>query len=229
MFARSRCDGSGSGIVVTLAELPQSAAGLPLKGDERAPNPPCPRSRRFPAASDPLDSALFLSQSGFSPADQAVGSGNGTSPPTREEAHVSRLACCHARRSAGCRHGRVGRDRHLSGARRAQQPVDASLARRGPQTGDHYAILMENQARFVECCAAGERSGLYFTCINSFLTPNEVAYIVNNSLSKVLITSAGEARNRARGLGRLSECRALPDRRGSRRRAPCAESRGRDG
>ena len=54
---------------------------------------------------------------------------------------------------------------------------------------DHYAIFMENNARFVECCAAGERSGLYYTCINSFLTPDEVAYIVNNSESKVLILS----------------------------------------
>jgi long-chain acyl-CoA synthetase len=54
---------------------------------------------------------------------------------------------------------------------------------------DHYAIFMENHPRYLECCAAGERSGLYFTCINSFLTANELAYIINNSLSKVLITS----------------------------------------
>jgi long-chain acyl-CoA synthetase len=54
---------------------------------------------------------------------------------------------------------------------------------------DHYAIFMENHPRFVECCAAGYRSGLYFTCINSFLNAGEVAYIVNNSLSRVLITS----------------------------------------
>ena len=54
---------------------------------------------------------------------------------------------------------------------------------------DHYAIFMENNARFVECCAAGERSGLYYTCVNSFLTPGELAYIVNNSRSRVLITS----------------------------------------
>src|SRR5271169_3080680 len=54
---------------------------------------------------------------------------------------------------------------------------------------DHYAIFMENNARYVECCAAGERAGLYYTCINSFLTPEEVAYIVNNSESKVLIFS----------------------------------------
>jgi long-chain acyl-CoA synthetase len=54
---------------------------------------------------------------------------------------------------------------------------------------DHYAVLMENHIRFVECCAAGERSGLYYTNVNSFLTAGEVAYIVNNSLSRVLITS----------------------------------------
>jgi len=54
---------------------------------------------------------------------------------------------------------------------------------------DHYAIFMENNARYLECCGAGERSGLYYTCINSFLTPDEVAYIVNNSESKVLIFS----------------------------------------
>ena len=54
---------------------------------------------------------------------------------------------------------------------------------------DHYAIFMENNPRFIECSAAGERAGLYYTAINSFLTPKEVAYIVNNSLSQVLITS----------------------------------------
>src|SRR5829696_8528071 len=52
---------------------------------------------------------------------------------------------------------------------------------------DHYAIVMENNASYLECCGAGERSGLYYTCINSFLTADEVAYIVNNSESQVLI------------------------------------------
>src|SRR5215813_7942747 len=54
---------------------------------------------------------------------------------------------------------------------------------------DHYSIFMENQARYVECCSAGERAGLYYTCINSYLTPDEVAYILDNSESKILITS----------------------------------------
>ncbi len=54
---------------------------------------------------------------------------------------------------------------------------------------DHYAIFMENHPRYVECCGAGTRSGLYYTPINSFLTPQELAYIVDNCEAKVLITS----------------------------------------
>ncbi len=53
----------------------------------------------------------------------------------------------------------------------------------------HYSIFMENHVRYVECCAAGERSGLYYTCINSYLQPDEVAYLLQNSQSEVLITS----------------------------------------
>src|SRR6202790_1440417 len=54
---------------------------------------------------------------------------------------------------------------------------------------DHYAIFMENNSRYLETCGAGERAGLYYTCVNSYLTASELAYIVNNSESRVLITS----------------------------------------
>ena len=54
---------------------------------------------------------------------------------------------------------------------------------------DHYSIFMENNSRYLEMCGAGERSGLYYTCINSHLTADELAYIVNNSESRVFITS----------------------------------------
>jgi long-chain acyl-CoA synthetase len=57
---------------------------------------------------------------------------------------------------------------------------------------DHYAIFMENNSRYLEACGAGERSGLYYTCVNSYLTPGELAYIVNNSQSRVLITSVAK-------------------------------------
>jgi long-chain acyl-CoA synthetase len=73
----------------------------------------------------------------------------------------------------------------------------------GLKRGDHYAVFMENHARYIECCAAGERSGLYYTNVNSYLTAGELAYIVNNSLSKALIIS--EAR-RAVALAALQDC-----------------------
>src|SRR6266568_3219878 len=57
---------------------------------------------------------------------------------------------------------------------------------------DHYAIFMENNSRYLEACSAGERSGLYYTCVNSYLTPGELAYIVNNSCSRILITSVAK-------------------------------------
>ena len=54
---------------------------------------------------------------------------------------------------------------------------------------DHYSIMMENNNRYLEACAAGERAGLYYTCINSYLTADELAYILDNSESQILITS----------------------------------------
>ena len=77
------------------------------------------------------------------------------------------------------------------------------LRARGLGRLDHYSIYMENHARYVECCAAGERSGHYYTCVNSFLTVEELAYILNNSQSKVLITSQAK---REVALGALPLC-----------------------
>src|SRR3982075_524904 len=66
----------------------------------------------------------------------------------------------------------------------------AHLFRRlGLKRLDHYAIFMENNSRYLEACGAGERSGLYFTCVNSYLTSGELAYILSNSESRILITS----------------------------------------
>ncbi len=63
------------------------------------------------------------------------------------------------------------------------------LRAHGLAIGDHYSILMENNLRYLETCGAGERAGLFYTPINSHLTAEEVAYILTNSDSKVLITS----------------------------------------
>ena len=63
------------------------------------------------------------------------------------------------------------------------------LRAQGLQRESHYAVFMENNNRYVESCVAGERSGLYYTCVNGYLQADELAYILNNSESKLLITS----------------------------------------
>ncbi len=64
------------------------------------------------------------------------------------------------------------------------------LRGQGLQRLGHYAVFMENNSRYIEACMAGERSGLYYTCINGYLQADELTYILNNSESTVLITSA---------------------------------------
>jgi long-chain acyl-CoA synthetase len=77
------------------------------------------------------------------------------------------------------------------------------LRSRGLKRLDHYAIFMENNDRYIESCGAGERAGLYFTCINSYLTADELAYIVNNSESRILIISE---ETRATALAAIGQC-----------------------
>ncbi|RPI12232.1 MAG: acyl-CoA synthetase [Actinobacteria bacterium] len=57
---------------------------------------------------------------------------------------------------------------------------------------DHVSFLFENNPRMLECEGGAERSGLYYTCINSYLAPDEAAYIINDSESRVVVTSAAK-------------------------------------
>jgi long-chain acyl-CoA synthetase len=63
----------------------------------------------------------------------------------------------------------------------------------GLRRGDHYAVMMENHARYFEVVWAAMRSGLYVTAVNSHLTAAETAYIVNDCGATVLVTSASLA------------------------------------
>ena len=63
----------------------------------------------------------------------------------------------------------------------------------GLRRGDHVAMFLENHLRYFETMAAAERTGLYYTCINSYLTPDEVAYIVDDCDAKVFITSVAKS------------------------------------
>jgi long-chain acyl-CoA synthetase len=67
------------------------------------------------------------------------------------------------------------------------------LREAGLQRGDHIAIFMENNPRMLEIESGAERTGLYYTLINSYLAPDEVAYIVTNSKSRLLFSSAAKS------------------------------------
>src|SRR3978361_1540724 len=66
--------------------------------------------------------------------------------------------------------------------RRAQD-----LYAQGLRPGDHIAVLMENNLRFMEPVWAGFRSGFYVTTVNRYLPPDEAAYIIGDCGAKALI------------------------------------------
>jgi fatty-acyl-CoA synthase len=64
-----------------------------------------------------------------------------------------------------------------------------ALRSRGLSAGDHIAILMENNRAYLEIAWAAQRSGLYFTAVNSHLRRGEVQYILDDCEAKALIAS----------------------------------------
>ncbi|MEM7337008.1 MAG: AMP-binding protein [Actinomycetota bacterium] len=63
----------------------------------------------------------------------------------------------------------------------------------GLRPGDHVSIFMENNIHYFETFWAAARSGLYYTTINRYLQPDETAYVLQDSASKALFTSAAMA------------------------------------
>jgi len=59
----------------------------------------------------------------------------------------------------------------------------------GLSAGDRVALLLENSPRFFELCWGAQRSGIFYVCISTFLTRSDIAYIVQNSGARTLITS----------------------------------------
>lgn len=63
------------------------------------------------------------------------------------------------------------------------------LRKLGMMQGDHIALLMENRREYLEICFSADRSGLYYTAISVHLPAKDVAYIIQNSGSKLVIVS----------------------------------------
>ena len=69
-------------------------------------------------------------------------------------------------------------------------PIMARLLEDLGLGGDHVSILMENNLEYFSIAWGVLRSGMYLTCINRYLTPDEAAYIVEDSTSQVLFASS---------------------------------------
>ncbi len=67
------------------------------------------------------------------------------------------------------------------------------LRETGVRRRDHVAIFMDNEPRMLITEGGAERSGALFTCINSYLSAEEVAYIINDSQAKIVMTAASKA------------------------------------
>jgi long-chain acyl-CoA synthetase len=65
----------------------------------------------------------------------------------------------------------------------------ALLRHEGFVAGDHVAILMENCATYLEVAWAAQRSGLYYTALNSHLRSAEVQYILDDCGATALVTT----------------------------------------
>jgi len=63
----------------------------------------------------------------------------------------------------------------------------------GLRAGDHIAILLDNRPAMLELAWAAQRSGLYYTPINSRLSVEETAYVVDDCGATVLFASTAVA------------------------------------
>ena len=63
----------------------------------------------------------------------------------------------------------------------------------GLEPGDHVALCLENRVDYLALAWGARYAGLYYTAISSRLTAEELGYIVEDSGSRVLITSPAKA------------------------------------
>src|SRR5258708_14491699 len=64
-----------------------------------------------------------------------------------------------------------------------------ALRSRGLAAGDHIAIFMENNRPYLEVAWAAQRSGLYYTAVNTHLRPGEVQYVLDHCGAVAVIAS----------------------------------------
>jgi acyl-CoA synthetase (AMP-forming)/AMP-acid ligase II len=66
------------------------------------------------------------------------------------------------------------------------QRVAALLYEAGLQRGDGVALVLPNRREFLEITWGCQLSGLYYTAVNTHFTPDEIAYVVDDSDAKAV-------------------------------------------
>ena len=79
----------------------------------------------------------------------------------------------------------------------------------GLREGDHVALMAENHLMYMVVYWAAMRSGLYLTSVNRYLAADEAAYIINDSFSKSIVTTAALEKTARELLPLIPDC---PDR-----------------
>lgn len=75
---------------------------------------------------------------------------------------------------------------------RDSKRIAAWLQAQGLRPGDGIAMLLENRAEVFKVAWAAERSGLFYTPLNTRLTVEEARYIVEDAAASVLFTSRAQ-------------------------------------
>ena len=70
------------------------------------------------------------------------------------------------------------------------QRVAAALHGAGLRRGDGVALVLPNRPEFLEITWGCQLSGLYYTAVNTHFTPDEVAYVIDDSDAKAVFVDA---------------------------------------
>lgn len=70
------------------------------------------------------------------------------------------------------------------------QRVAAVLHQAGLRRGDGVALVLPNRAEFFEITWGCQLSGLYYTAVNTHFTPQEIAYVIDDSEAKAVFVDA---------------------------------------
>jgi long-chain acyl-CoA synthetase len=63
------------------------------------------------------------------------------------------------------------------------------LRAQGLERGDHIALFMENNVKYMEIAWAAFRTGIYLTLVNSYLSSPEVEYILDDCDARLVVSS----------------------------------------